>query len=93
MPEQIAVNPSCPLTGKLAGRKEGREDGGRKGLREAVAVTEPRSREAPGTVLVGFINQERKPDPGEILAWLQGAASPHRFKICISNSMTGSRVC
>lgn len=62
------------------GRMEEEEDGGRGGRREAVAVTEPRSREAPGTVLVDFVNKEREPDPGEIFARLQGAPSPHRFK-------------
>lgn len=68
LPEQTAVNPPCSLTGKPAGRMEGREDGGRGGCREAVAVTEPRSEEAPGTVLVdNFANKQRKPDPGEVI--------------------------
>lgn len=69
--EQIPVNPSCSLTGKLVGRMEGREDGGRGGCREAVAVTEPHSGEAPGTVLVDdFANKQMKSGPGEVLAGL-----------------------
>lgn len=68
LPEQIPVNPSCSLTGEPAGMMEGGEDGGRGGCREAIAVTEPRSGQVPGTLLVdNFANKQRKPDPGEVL--------------------------